>query len=118
MSSGDCVPCLAGRRATSILLTLNRHNPEQHVVYSLDVVAGDQLQASVLRRTTSYPGAMRPHGVGCLICDSLGSRPRDVLVELASRRVTAVREACLPGYLCVVSRCHVVEPFELDDGGR
>jgi diadenosine tetraphosphate (Ap4A) HIT family hydrolase/predicted enzyme related to lactoylglutathione lyase len=53
----------------------------------------------------------------CVICDSPGGKPRDVLVELDSSWVTAGRMACLSGYVCVVSRKHVVEPFELDDNG-
>jgi diadenosine tetraphosphate (Ap4A) HIT family hydrolase len=53
----------------------------------------------------------------CVICDSLDGKPKDVLVELQSCWVTAAHRACLPGYVSVVSRQHVVEPFELDDGG-
>ena len=60
---------------------------------------------------------MHPSDVGCVICDAPGGRPRDTIVELPSSWVTAGRLACLPGYVCVVSRRHVVEPFELDDGG-
>ena len=56
-------------------------------------------------------------GIDCVICDETEGRPRDVLVELPSSWVTAQSEACLPGYVCVVSRQHVLEPFELDDGG-
>ena len=59
---------------------------------------------------------MQPQA-SCVICGNGDGRPGDVLVELASSWVTAAREACLPGYVCVVSRRHVVEPFELDDGG-
>ena len=53
----------------------------------------------------------------CVICENPSGRPQDVLVELSSSWVTAGRHACLPGYVCVVSRRHVVEPFELDDEG-
>ena len=31
--------------------------------------------------------------------------------------MTAGPAACLPGYVCVISRRHVEEPNELDDGG-
>jgi diadenosine tetraphosphate (Ap4A) HIT family hydrolase/catechol 2,3-dioxygenase-like lactoylglutathione lyase family enzyme len=55
--------------------------------------------------------------MGCVICERRDGRPRDVLVELASSWVTGGRQACLPGYVCVVSRRHVIEPFELNDGG-
>jgi diadenosine tetraphosphate (Ap4A) HIT family hydrolase len=53
----------------------------------------------------------------CVICDNPAGRPNDVLVELPSSWVTGGRQACLPGYVCVVSRQHVREPFELADGG-
>ena len=48
---------------------------------------------------------------GCPIC--LAGRPYDVLVELTASWVTAGPIAPLPGYVCVVSRSHVNEPYEL-----
>jgi diadenosine tetraphosphate (Ap4A) HIT family hydrolase len=48
---------------------------------------------------------------GCTICRS--GVPSDVLVTLTSCWATAAAEAPLPGYVCVVSRRHVVEPFDL-----
>src|SRR5258708_22584828 len=53
--------------------------------------------------------------MSCVICDSPDRRPRHVLLEIASSWVTAGPVACLPGYVCVVSRRHVDEPFDLDD---
>ena len=53
--------------------------------------------------------------VSCVICDRPEGRPEDVLVELTYSWVTAGHRACLPGTVCVVSRQHVVEPFELGD---
>ena len=50
-------------------------------------------------------------GSGCPIC--LAGRPRDVLAEFSATWITAGREAQLPGYACVVSKRHVVEPYEL-----
>jgi len=47
----------------------------------------------------------------CPICVS--GRPRDVIAELGSTWITAGIKASLPGYACVVSKRHVVEPFEL-----
>jgi diadenosine tetraphosphate (Ap4A) HIT family hydrolase len=47
----------------------------------------------------------------CPIC-ARGS-PLDVLVELGATWATAGAEAPLPGYVCVVSKLHAVEPFEL-----
>lgn len=55
--------------------------------------------------------------MGCVICENPGGRPGDVLLELPTSWVTAGRAACLPGYVCVVSKRHVREPFELADGG-
>jgi diadenosine tetraphosphate (Ap4A) HIT family hydrolase len=48
---------------------------------------------------------------GCVICTSGG--PLDVIGESPSIWVTAERTAPLPGYVCVVAKRHVVEPFEL-----
>jgi diadenosine tetraphosphate (Ap4A) HIT family hydrolase len=47
----------------------------------------------------------------CPICAR--GEPRDVVAALASSWVTAGTEAPLPGYACVVSKTHVVEPFHL-----
>jgi diadenosine tetraphosphate (Ap4A) HIT family hydrolase len=53
----------------------------------------------------------------CVICDTPDGRPPNVLVELSASWVTADQSACLPGYVCVISRRHVEEPYLLDDGG-
>jgi len=53
----------------------------------------------------------------CVICDNPAGAPHDVLVALRHSWATAPPRACLPGYVCVVARRHVIEPFELDDGG-
>src|SRR5438094_7255016 len=47
----------------------------------------------------------------CPIC--VAGRPKDILVELRATWITASQNAPLPGYACVVSKHHVVEPFEL-----
>jgi diadenosine tetraphosphate (Ap4A) HIT family hydrolase len=47
----------------------------------------------------------------CPICER--GAPLDVLGETEAVWLTAQREAPLPGYVCVVSKSHVVEPFEL-----
>jgi diadenosine tetraphosphate (Ap4A) HIT family hydrolase len=47
----------------------------------------------------------------CPICNE--GAPQDVIAELAGTWITAAVEAPLPGYACVVSKQHVVEPFEL-----
>jgi diadenosine tetraphosphate (Ap4A) HIT family hydrolase len=40
-------------------------------------------------------------------------RPLDVVAELTASWVSAPAVAPLPGYACVVSKLHVVEPYEL-----
>lgn len=55
-------------------------------------------------------------GSGCPIC--VEGRPRDVIAEFSSTWVTAGREAQLPFYACVVSKSHVIEPYELADPER
>ena len=52
----------------------------------------------------------------CVICAR--GVPLDLLVELPSTWVTATREAPLPGYVCVVSKIHVIELYELRDQAR
>lgn len=48
---------------------------------------------------------------GCVICVDGG--PFDIIAETASCWVTAEPDAPLPGYVCVVARTHVVEPYKL-----
>jgi diadenosine tetraphosphate (Ap4A) HIT family hydrolase len=50
---------------------------------------------------------------GCPICRA--GEPQNVIAEAAATWVTAPAEAQLPGYACVVSKLHVVEPFELPE---
>ncbi|MBO0686461.1 MAG: HIT family protein [Candidatus Dormibacteraeota bacterium] len=57
-------------------------------------------------------------GVRCVICSARGGRPRGVIAELAASWVTAEVEAPLPGYVCVVSKRHVKEPFGLPKATR
>lgn len=47
----------------------------------------------------------------CPICQA--GRPPNVVIELPSVWVTAPRAAALPGYVCVVAKRHVEEPFQL-----
>lgn len=47
----------------------------------------------------------------CPICAN--GEPLDIVAELGATWITAPVEAPLPGYVCVVSKRHVVEPFEL-----
>ena len=52
----------------------------------------------------------------CVICAR--GVPLDLLVEMPSTWVTAAQEAPLPDYVCVVSKIHVSEPFELRGEAR
>jgi diadenosine tetraphosphate (Ap4A) HIT family hydrolase len=51
-----------------------------------------------------------------LICSR--GEPLDVLIELEASWVTASRAAPLPGYVCIVSKLHVVEPYQLQGTAR
>ncbi len=55
-------------------------------------------------------------GTTCPIC--LQGKPKDILVELPNTWITAGVEAPLPGYVCIVSKTHVAEPFELPQAGQ
>ena len=55
--------------------------------------------------------ALRRSRTGCPICRR--RHPRDVVATLPASWVTAPRQAPLPGYVAVVAKQHVVEPFEL-----
>jgi diadenosine tetraphosphate (Ap4A) HIT family hydrolase len=50
-------------------------------------------------------------GGECPIC--VRGEPLDIVAEFDTTWVTAGPEAPLPGYACLVSKRHVVEPFEL-----
>jgi diadenosine tetraphosphate (Ap4A) HIT family hydrolase len=55
--------------------------------------------------------ARRRTAHGCIICRSGG--PLNVIAETATCWITADPEAPLPGYVCVVARVHVVEPYDM-----
>jgi diadenosine tetraphosphate (Ap4A) HIT family hydrolase len=66
----------------------------------------------------SRPGewARRRLPDGCVIC--IAGAPRDVVADFPSCWATAPREAPLVGYVCVVAREHVNEPFEMDPAAQ
>ncbi len=71
-----------------------------------------------MRRGPSGPGWGDPEawsalcsGTSCPIC--AGGTPHDILADFPSCWVTAAPVAPLPGYVVVVSKRHVVEPFQL-----
>jgi diadenosine tetraphosphate (Ap4A) HIT family hydrolase len=55
-------------------------------------------------------------GSRCPICTN--GPPRDVVAELPTTWVTAPQVTPSPGYLCIVSKRHVVEPYELSTDER
>ena len=61
-------------------------------------------------RTDAWAGLVS--GAVCPIC--LRGEPTDVLLDLGVGWVTASPDAPLPGYVALVARRHVVEPFELE----
>ena len=54
--------------------------------------------------------------MGCPICDR--GEPLDVIGELSALWITAPSRTRLPGYLCLVAKRHVREPFELPESER
>lgn len=55
-------------------------------------------------------------GSECPIC--LNARPLDIVAERETSWITAPVAAPLPGYVCVVSKQHAVEPFELSPAAQ
>ena len=53
-------------------------------------------------------------GEGCPICEQ-GPPAIEVLAETPTCWVTAASEASLPGYVCVTSKVHAVEPYDLSE---
>jgi diadenosine tetraphosphate (Ap4A) HIT family hydrolase len=54
----------------------------------------------------------------CPICSRPSRRPYDVVADLAASWVTAGTDAPLPGYVCLVAKTHVNEPYELEERER
>ena len=50
----------------------------------------------------------------CPLCGQ-DPRPEWILAETDVCKISAWSEAVIPGYACVVSKRHVIEPFELED---
>ncbi len=88
------------------------------VMWTLDVQPGfwmlSKSQQPAWRNHRSWT-ALR-NGRDCPLC--LGLAPADLAVELATSWVTTPETAPLPGYACVISKQHVVEPFELPSRQR
>jgi diadenosine tetraphosphate (Ap4A) HIT family hydrolase len=55
--------------------------------------------------------ARRSSPSGCIVCISGG--PLDIVATLPTCWATVPRRAPLAGYVCVVARQHVIEPFEM-----
>ncbi len=58
-----------------------------------------------------HDGPMADREATCVICRD--TAPHDVITESEQCWVTAAPVAPLPGYVCVVSKTHVTEPFDL-----
>jgi diadenosine tetraphosphate (Ap4A) HIT family hydrolase len=58
-----------------------------------------------------YLQPMESPDPSCPICAR--GEPLDIVAELATTWITAPVEVPLPGYVCVVSKRHVVEPYQL-----
>jgi diadenosine tetraphosphate (Ap4A) HIT family hydrolase len=54
---------------------------------------------------------------GCPWCQGPGPPEAEVIAQTDTCWVTAPVEATLPGYVCVSTKAHVVEPYELDADG-
>jgi len=72
--------------------------------------------AAAVAEGQTLPHAAVVTSVECPICE--GGGPTDVVAELPATWATAPAIAALPGYVCVVSKHHVVEPYELSAEGR
>jgi len=68
---------------------------------------GDDPEA---RRALSSPD-------GCRVC-ARDPRGRGALIETADCWISIWPEAPLPGYVCVISKTHVVEPYQLDEDAQ
>lgn len=55
---------------------------------------------------------------GCPWCQGPGPPEEDLVAETDMCWVTAPVDATLPGYVCVSTKVHVVEPYDLPDGAR
>ena len=62
----------------------------------------------------SWAKRCRPDG--CVICTS--GRPFGIIGELAHTWVTTDPEVAVFGYVCVISKSHAVEPFDLPEADR
>jgi diadenosine tetraphosphate (Ap4A) HIT family hydrolase len=61
--------------------------------------------------------ALKTEG-GCPWCQGPGPPPDEVIAETEMCWVTAPADATLPGYVCVSTKRHVIEPYELVDDAR
>jgi diadenosine tetraphosphate (Ap4A) HIT family hydrolase len=55
---------------------------------------------------------------GCPWCQGPGPPAAEVMAETATCWVTAPVVAPLPAYVCVSTKAHVIEPYDLDDATR
>ena len=68
-----------------------------------------QLYGGAWSNPTDWAARCRPEG--CIVCSS--GRPYGILTESDHVWVTTDPEVALFGYVCVISKIHAVEPFDL-----
>jgi diadenosine tetraphosphate (Ap4A) HIT family hydrolase len=73
-----------------------------------------ELYGGVWADPDSWARRCRPDG--CIVCTS--GHPYGIIGELGHTWVTTDREVAVFGYLCVISKTHSVEPFELPEPQR
>jgi hypothetical protein len=61
----------------------------------------------------SWTRRLRPEG--CIVCTS--GRLYGIIADLNQTWVTTDPEVAVFGYVCVISKVHVIEPFDLPDHG-
>ena len=76
-----------------------------------------EMTAELYGGAWSNPGswARRLRPEGCIVCSS--GRPYGIIADLNQTWVTTDPEVAIFGYVCVISKLHVVEPFDLPDHG-
>src|SRR5713226_1385521 len=70
-----------------------------------------ELYGGAWKNAKGWAHRCRPEG--CVICTS--GRPYGILAEFPNTWVTTDPEVAIFGYVCVISKQHAVEPFDLSD---
>jgi len=108
----DLIPVVAGRRKTRRKLvsmkppaiSVVEEMPSEQRPVDLGPTGG-----GVWGNSEEWARRLEPDG--CIICRS--GAPLEIIAEFENSWATAPEEVPLAGYVCVVARRHVVEPFQL-----